>query len=205
MKKLFVFPFNGNGLEAISCIDNQYELIGFIDDTKEKQGKTEIGIDVFDRNILNKYQEAKLLIVPGSPVTYKNRAKIIADFNLSAERFATVIHPNTSISKMAQIGYNVLIMPGVVLTSNCVIGNHVIILPNTVIHHDTFIDDYSLIGSNVAVAGNVHIAENCYIATGTNIINGISIGKQSLIGLGTNVTMNIPEFSKVVGNPARHI
>ena len=30
-KKLLIFPFNGNGLEALDCIDKNYEFIGFVD------------------------------------------------------------------------------------------------------------------------------------------------------------------------------
>ncbi len=36
MNKLIIFPFNGNGIEAMDCIGNEYELIAFADDTAEK-------------------------------------------------------------------------------------------------------------------------------------------------------------------------
>ena len=205
MEKLLIFPYNGNGLEAIDCIGNQYELIGFIDDTPEKLGKTAFGVEVFGREILSKYPDAKVLAVPGSPLSFKIRAKIIQDLNINENRFATVIHPNASVSNLAKVGKNVLIMAGVVLTSNCKIGNHVCILPNSVIHHDSEIKEYTLVGGNAIVAGGVVIEENCYIGSGSNIINGISIGKETLVGMGSNVITNIPAQSKVVGNPAKMI
>jgi sugar O-acyltransferase (sialic acid O-acetyltransferase NeuD family) len=205
MEKLLIFPFNGNGLEAVDCIAGQYELIGFIDDTPEKQGKTSYGFEVFGRNILDKYKEAKVLAVPGSPQTYKNRVNIIGSLNLPLEKFATVIHPNASVSSMAQIGKNILLMAGVVVTSNAVIGSHVCVLPNSVIHHDTTIGDYTLVGSNVMIAGNVMVGKNCYIASGSNIINNIEIGDQTLVGLGSNVIRNISAYSVVAGNPAKNI
>ena len=38
LKKLVIFPFNGNGIEALDCIDTeQYELISFIDDDPQKR------------------------------------------------------------------------------------------------------------------------------------------------------------------------
>lgn len=205
MKKLLIFPYNGNGLEAIDCIAGQYELIGFIDDTAEKQGQTSYGFEVFDRSVLQKYKEAEVLAVPGSPQSYKNRAGIIAGLHLPLEKFATVIHPRASVSPMAQIGKNVLLMAGVTLTSNCIIGNHVCVLPNTVIHHDAVIGDYTLIGSNVVIAGNVQVGKNCYIASGSNIINGIEIGEQALVGLGSNVLRNVEARTVVAGNPAKKI
>ena len=184
-------------------MDNSFELLGFIDDTPEKKGMNPYGQMVYGREILEQFPNALVLAVPGSPTSYKIRSKIINDLQLLPDRFATVIHPKASVSSMAKIGKNVLIMAGVVVTSNSVIGDHVCILPNTAIHHDVNIGNYTLIGSNVSVAGSTVIEDNCYIGSGTKLINNIRIGKNSLIGLGSNVIKSIPPESKAVGNPAR--
>jgi sugar O-acyltransferase (sialic acid O-acetyltransferase NeuD family) len=205
MEKLLVFPFNGNGLEAIGCIQGQYDFIGFIDDTPEKQGKHDGGFEVFGREVLDRFLDAKVLAVPGSPTSFSFRNESISSLNLNAERFATLIHPSASISPFAQIGYNVLIMAGVVVTANSKIGNHVCILPNTVIHHDSNIGDYTLVGSNTTLAGNSEIGQRCYIGSGTSIINGIKIGDDSLIGIGSNVIRSVSSRSKVAGNPAKSL
>ncbi|HPZ09910.1 MAG TPA: NeuD/PglB/VioB family sugar acetyltransferase [Candidatus Eremiobacteraeota bacterium] len=205
MKELLIFPYNGNGLEAIDCLSEEYELIGFIDDTLEKQGLEIMGCKVYSREALNKYRDAKVLAVPGSPASYIHRKKIIDSLELPSSRFATIVHPSSHISGMAKIGYNVLIMAGVVITSNAIINDHVCILPNSVIHHNVEIGEFSLIGSCVTVAGNTKVGSNCYIGSGTKIINNITIGKGSLVGLGSNVISNLPEYSKSVGNPARII
>lgn len=205
MEKLLIFPFNGNAMEAVDCASGQYEIIGFIDDAIEKQGKTAFGIEVYGRGGLLWYKEAKILVVPGSPSSFHLRNKIISGLEIPCERFASVISPFASVSKMAKIGFNVLIMSGVVITCNANIGNHSCILPNTVIHHDTFIGDYTIVGSNVTIAGNSKIGLNCYIGSGTSIINNIEIGDRSLIGMGSNVIKTIPSNCKVAGNPARQI
>ncbi|MDD3875053.1 MAG: acetyltransferase [Bacteroidales bacterium] len=206
MQDLYLFPFNGNALEAVNCIDKgKYKLMGFVDDTPEKQGQIAWGFQVFSREVLTENNHAKVLAVPGSPSSYIHRTEIITKLGISEERFVTIIHPLASVSPFAKIGYNVLIMAGVVITSNAVIGNHVCILPNTVVHHDSIIEDYSLIGSNVTIAGNSIIKSNCYVGSGTSIINGVTVGAFSLIGLGSNVITSIPENSKVVGNPGRVI
>lgn len=205
MQKLLIFPFNGNAIEAIDCIGKKYELLGFIDDTKEKQGKNKFGFEVFSREKIKEFPDSKILAVPGSPQSFLLREKIISGINSNEKKFATVIHPSAKVSPFAKIGYNVLIMAGVVITSNAVIGNHICILPNSVIHHDTIIGDYTLVGSNVTIAGNVNVGKNCYIGSGSSIINGISIGEKTLIGMGTNVIKSFPANSKLVGNPARQI
>lgn len=205
MQQLFIFPFNGNGIEALDCVKGQYEFLGFVDDTEEKQGKHVLGFTVFSRDILKHHPHAKILAVPGSPASYTIRNKIISELNEDNARFITLIHPSASVSPFAKLGYNTLVMAGVVITANSVIGNHVCILPNTVIHHDSNIGDYSLIGSNVTVAGNSTIGSYCYIGSGTSIINGISVGDHTLIGMGSNVVRSVPEKSKIAGNPARHL
>ncbi|MES2681007.1 MAG: acetyltransferase [Bacteroidota bacterium] len=205
MDRLLIFPFNGNGLEALDCLGNNYELIGFIDDTPEKSGKNKMGFEVFDRSVLSKYPEAKVLAVPGGPASYLHRKKIIDGLQLESKRFATVIHPKASVSALASVGYNVLMMAGTVITANAVIGNHVCILPNTVVHHDSRIGDYTLMGSNITVAGYTEIGEMCYIGSGTSVINGISVGNGSLVGMGSNVIRSVPANVKTVGNPSKII
>lgn len=205
MEQLLIFPYNGNGLEALGCIGNKFEFVGFVDDTSEKRGNHKFGFKVYSRDAFKKFPKAKVLAVPGSHLSYKMRKQIIESLMIPSERLATIIHPNASISPMSEIGKNVLIMAGVVLTSNCKIGDHVCILPNTVIHHDSVIGEHTLIGSNVTIAGNTKIGINCYIGSGTNVINGISIGDHALTGLGTNVIKSVKENSTVVGNPAKTI
>jgi sugar O-acyltransferase (sialic acid O-acetyltransferase NeuD family) len=202
-QQLLIFPFNGNALEAFDCLNDEFDLVGFIDDTPEKQGVTDFGVKVFGRQNMSDFPNAKVLAVPGGPKSFHMREKIIADLGLTDGKFATLIHRGASISPLAKIGKNVLIMAGVVITSNAIIEDHVVILPNTVIHHDVKIEQHTLIGSNVSIAGGTHVGKNCYIGSGTKIINGISIGNRVLIGLGSNVIRSIPSDVRVAGNPAR--
>jgi len=207
MQKLLIFPYNGNGLEALDCLGGEYDFLGFIDDSIEKQEKGGSGgYRVFSRTIIHAYPKAKILAVPGSPQTYLNRKNIIDGLELPAYRFATVIHPKACVSPLAKLGSNVLIMGGVVITSsNAVIGNHVCILPNTTIHHEVEVDDYCLIGSNIVIAGFSKIHKNCYIGSGSNIKNNIEVGENCLVGMGTNVIKSLPANVKAVGNPAKII
>jgi len=202
-KKLVIFPYNGNGIEALDCInDDEFELIGFIDDDKNKKSENHC---LFSRDILSQDLDLYLLAVPGSPASFLQRESVIQSLGVDEKRFVSVIHPSASIGKAAQIGYNCLVMAGVVITSNAVLRNHVCILPNSVVHHDSVVGDFTLIGSNVVIAGGSRIGRNCYIGSGTNIINGIAIGDFSLIGMGSNVIKNVSDNAKMVGNPARNL
>ena len=202
---LLIFPCNGNGVEALECLGDSYDLIGFVDDAPEKQGTDAHGYPVLGREALLQYPEARLLAVPGSPSSYKSRRQVIEGLGVSEARFATVIHPSATVSRLAQVGRNVLIMAGVVITSNAVIGDHACILPNTVIHHDVVVSAWSLIGSAVSIAGGTVVGENCYVGSGSSIIHGVRLGERCLVGLGSNVIRDIPAGSKVGGNPAKPI
>ena len=202
---LLIFPCNGNGIEALDCLGSKHSLIGFIDDTAEKQKGNAHGYSVFGRDALHRWPTAQVLAVPGGPSSYRARRQIIEGLGVRADRFTSVIHRDASISPLARIGRNVLIMAGVVITSNAVIGDHVCILPNTVIHHDVVVGAWSLIGSNVTIAGGTVIGENCYVGSGSSVINNISLGANVLVGIGSNVIRSVPGDSRVAGNPAKAI
>ncbi|HEV7334077.1 MAG TPA: NeuD/PglB/VioB family sugar acetyltransferase [Flavisolibacter sp.] len=203
MQDLLLFPYSGTAIEALDCLDEQWRCIGFISDDETLIGKEFFGINVFSRTAFTDFPDAKVLAVHGSPGSYTNRETILQSLNIAADRFATVIHKNASISPRSTIGYNVLIMAGVVITANATIGNHVIVLPNSVIHHDSKIGDCTLIAANVTVAGNVDVGNSCYLGAASSIKNGITIGEKTLMGIGANVIESFPGHNKLVGNPAR--
>lgn len=202
-RPLLIFPSNGNALEALDCLGNAFRLIGFVDDSPEKLGRTLHGHEVFPRAALADWPDALVLAVPGSPTSFRARGDLIDGLALDPARFARVVHPSARVSPLASLGRNVLVMAGVVITSNAVIGDHVCILPNTVIHHDVRIGDRTLIGSNVTVAGGVEIGPGCYLGSGSSVMNGLTIGAGALIGIGSTVIRPVSPGATVAGNPAR--
>jgi len=200
---LLVFPCNGNAIEALDCLGRRWRMLGFVDDTSEKQASVIHGHPVYTRAAFERWPDASVLAVPGGPSSYRGRAALIARLAVPTHRFARVIHPSARISPLAVLGCNVLIMAGTVVTSNAVIGDHVCILPNTVVHHDASVGAGTLIGSNVTIAGGVVIEETAYIGSGTSVKNGVRIGAGALVGLGSVVVRNVAAGTVVAGNPAR--
>jgi sugar O-acyltransferase (sialic acid O-acetyltransferase NeuD family) len=203
MPSLLIFPCNGTGVEALDCLAEAYRPLAFVDDEAGKQGAVMHGLPVRSRAAFDAWPDAEVLAVPGSPDSYRRRTEVIEGLGLDPRRFARVVHPTARISRLAQIGHNVLIMGGVVITANAVIGDHVCVLPNTVIHHDARVGDWTLIGSNVTLAGSVVIGKNCYVGSGTSVMNGISVGDGALLGLASTVIRNVEAGRCVAGSPAR--
>ncbi len=211
-KQLLLFPFGGNAREAllsifaINSVRSEWEILGFFDDDPAAQGKDCCGIKVLGgRELLDTYDGAYVLAVPGSPKGYLRRKIIIDGLALDKSRFATIIHPSVVQAPDAEIGYNTLLMSNVVVSCGVGIGNHCIVLPNTVLAHDSSISNYCCIGSNVSISGSVGIGAECYIGSGVKIRENIRIGERTLIGLGSNVISDIEEGTVAVGNPARAI
>lgn len=204
-RPLLIFPCNGNGIEALDCIGADFVLLGFVDDEPGKRATRPHGIAVHGRDAFDRWPDAAVLAVPGSPTSFPRRRAIVDGLGLAASRFARVIHPDARISPLASIGHNVLIMAGVVITSDAVVGDHVCILPNTVVHHDVAIGDWCLIGSNVTVAGGVRIGANSYVGSGSSLRDGLRIGARALVGLGSVVVADVTDDSRVAGCPAREM
>ncbi len=211
-KQLLLFPFGGNAREglisifAINSIRPEWDIVGFVDDDHSVHGKECCGIKVLGgRELLDAYDSAYVLAVPGSPKGYLRRKTIIDGLCLDKSRFATIIHPSVVQAPDAIIGYNTLLMSNVVVSCGSRIGNHCIVLPNTVLAHDSSIGDYGCIGSNVSLSGSVTIGSECYIGSGVKIRENIRIGERTLIGLGSNVISDIEEGTVAVGNPSRAI
>jgi UDP-3-O-[3-hydroxymyristoyl] glucosamine N-acyltransferase len=186
-RPLLIFPYNGNGREALDCLGDAYHCVGFVDDTPDKQGTDAHGHRVFDRAALAARPDAAVLAVPGSATSYRSRRDLIDGLGVDPDRFARVVHPSARISPTA------------------VVGDHVCVLPNTVIHHDAEIGAWTLIGSNVTIAGGTVVGENCYIGSGSSVMNGLRLGDEVLVGMGTTVIRNVPAGARVVGNPARQL
>ncbi len=209
-KKLLIFPFGGNGREALlsvfamNKIKKVWDVAGFVDDDRSLHGNKSCGVRVIGaKEIFKKYPNAYILAVPGNPNNYLARKGIIESLKIGKSRFATVIDPSSVVSPDAVIGCNTVIMSGVFIGPGVEIGNHCVILPNTVISHDSVIDDWCLIGSNAAISGAVKIGPMSYIGSGAKIRGGISVGRGSLVGLGSVVIDDIKNGVVAAGNPAR--
>lgn len=205
MQELLLFPYSGTAIEALDCLGDEWQCIGFVSDDSTVIGKEYFNIKVYGREAFHRFPNVKVLAVHGSPNSYLQRETILNTLPVALGRFATVIHKKACVSPLARVGYNVLIMAGVVVTANAVIGNHVIILPNSVVHHDSSVGDFTLIGANTTIAGNVSIGSNCYIGASGSIKNGITLGNQVLVGMGANVVRSYGNNNIVIGNPAKPI
>ncbi len=130
------------------------------------------------------------------------RKKIVETNKL---HFGSAIDKSSNVSKRVEIGVGTVIMPGATINTSTVVGNHVIINTNSSVDHDCVIEDFVHISPNATLCGSVFVAEGTHIGAGSVLIPGVKIGRWCMIGAGSVIIRDVPDFSKVVGNPGRII
>ena len=211
-KKLVILGAGSHGLEVLSIVDdinresNRYEVLGFLDDDKNKHQKEVGGVPVMGplKSIQDFPDVYQITAIQGIYNFWKIE-EILKNVCKDAKRFTTLIHPSASVSQRSQIGFDCIIFPHVTIGVNVRVGNHINILPNSVINHDSQIGDYSILTSGICVSGRVSLGKRCYLGSGTKIIQNIQIGEQCLTGIGSVVLNNLPNNSVVAGSPARFL
>jgi acetyltransferase EpsM len=118
-------------------------------------------------------------------------------------RFATLRHPNATLSPSTEVGVGCVISAGAVIAAHTRIGEHVIVNRGVLIGHHTTIGDYVTLSPGANVAGCVEIGEGAYIAMGAIILDRISVGSDAVVAAGAVVTHDVPDGAQVQGVPAR--
>ena len=214
MKKIIIIGGKGNGTVALSTIEDinkivpQWKVLGFFNDfeTSDINGYPVIG--KVDRKSAAEYLLDKNIYFLYSLISTKLNHKFLHklhDMNIPNKRFATIIHPTSIISKFAQIGNGVSIQPFVSVGPNVTIGNHVQIYAQALIGHNSILDNYSYVANNACIGANVHLKPGAYLGINCSILDNKIIGEWALVGMGSVVINDIPDYSKVVGNPTRVI
>jgi len=211
MKDIVIIGAGGFGREVAQLIENinanekTWNLLGFIDETFEKQGTVINGYTVLgDLKWFENANKDNLWTVCaiGNPKDKYNLIAKASEYNIN---YANLIHPNAIISKYAEIGIDCIICCNSFISTNTKIGSHISINPGCGIGHNTIINDYASIYWSVILSGNVCINEGCEIGSMADVLPKITVGKWSIIGAGAVVACDIPENCTAVGVPAKPI
>lgn len=147
------------------------------------------------------YKDNRFIIGIGNP---KYRKTLAEKFILFGGRLTSVIASSAEIGSWGcSIGAGVNIMSKVFVSNNTNIGTGVLLNTGSVIHHDVTIGKYSEVSPNAVVLGKVKIGQSCFIGSNATILPGITIGNYVIVGAGAVVTKSIPDYSIVMGVPAK--
>lgn len=128
---------------------------------------------------------------------YRSLPSLNYSFNL--------IHPSSTLSQTAKIGFQTLVCAGALINAQVIIGNGCIINTGSIVEHECKISDFVHVGPGAVLSGNVCIGSGSFVGANAVIRQGIKIGRNVVIGAGSVVIRNIPDNSIVVGNPTKKI
>jgi acetyltransferase EpsM len=129
-------------------------------------------------------------------------AQIVVDHGKPLQK---VISRDSLISKMAHIGNGVFVSRGVLVNAFAKIEDYVILNTGCIIEHECVINCSAHIGPGAVLAGNVIIGRRTFVGANAVIKQGINIGDDVVIGAGSVIITDIPNNTKIVGNPARMV
>ncbi|MFC4221703.1 acetyltransferase [Flagellimonas marina] len=214
MKKIIIIGGYGNGTVALSTIedinkrDKTWEVLGFLNDNETEPINGYPIVGKINKTVVQKYIEQPEVYFFYSLISVKLNFKFLSklhELEIPKERFATLVHPTAVISKFSKIGYGTCIQPFVSIGPNTEIGNHVQIFAQSLIGHGAKLNDYSYVANNACIGADVVLKEGAYLGTNATTLEFVSLGKWSVTGIGAVVLKDVPDYAKMVGNPARQI
>jgi sugar O-acyltransferase (sialic acid O-acetyltransferase NeuD family) len=215
---LILLGYGGNVVDIIDMVDDmndaadadgpRYEVLGFLDNRDELQDRSFNGYPMLGRfadapRLVDRYPTVRVTTWIGRSDTYQRRPQTIAGLGLPPERFVTLVHPTSYVSRRARVGRGVLIYQHCTVSNSAVIEDHVVVLPHAVISHDCVLGEYAVVTSAVTVGSAARVGRNSYLGTHCCMLPGVSIGEGSLVGIGSVVLRDVAPYTVVVGNPAR--
>lgn len=128
------------------------------------------------------------------------------------------IWANANIMEGAIIGEHCNICDGCYVEGGAIIGNHVTLKNGSAVFNGVTLQDDVFVGAGVAFINDrnprsnrkdVWVLEKTLVQKGATIganatvLCGVTIGTYAVIGAGCVVIKNVPDYTIVVGNPAR--
>ena len=164
------------------------------------RGYPVIGTDADAAEIHSRHADVPVFVGVDEP---EHRARLVALYAAAGFAFASLVHPQATVSRTATHGVGVMVQCGAHLSANVVLGDHVRINVGANVMHDARIDDYSTVAPNAVVLGRVRIHDLCYVGAHATVLPDVTLGKGSRVGAHANVTKSVRAGATVVGNPAR--
>lgn len=210
MENILIIGAGGFGREVEWLINrinnsnnNQWNLIGYVDDNVQKgTAITKLKVVYNTDELLKLEEKTNVVIAIGNAKVRKLiYNKIKENKNLS---FPNLVDPSAIIGEV-DMGIGNIICAGTIATVNIKINNFNIINLDCTIGHDDVLADFITVYPSVNISGNTTINEVVEIGTGTQIIQGKNICSNVIIGAGAVVVKDIGEEGTYIGIPVKKI
>lgn len=133
------------------------------------------------------------------------RTKVANIVISKGKALVSVVDPSATISAQARIGNGTYVGKRCIINTMAQIGDYCILNSGSIIEHDCMISNGVHVAPGATLLGNVKIGEQSFVGANAVIKENVKIGKHVVVGAGAVVIKDIPDFSKVAGNPAKAI
>jgi sugar O-acyltransferase (sialic acid O-acetyltransferase NeuD family) len=182
----------------------KYNVVGFLDDDKDKIGSQFYGLSVLGNvdhvhSLKGRFSVAIGIASPGA------KRKIFQKLKGSDLLFPSFIAENAWLSKKVTVGEGVILYPGVSINYETIVEDFVIMNMNCAIGHNCHIARYSVLAPGVNLAGFTQIEEGVDVGIGVSTRQNIVVGANAVIGGQSMLIKNVEPGSKIAGVPGREI
>jgi sugar O-acyltransferase (sialic acid O-acetyltransferase NeuD family) len=205
MKPVIIIGYSGHAYVVLDIFENiGLEILGYMD--HEKKDSNPYGLSFLGReddpDAMRFFSNSHFFVSIGSNTL---RASVFLKLSMRGFEGVNALHPSAIIGRHVSMGIGNMLAANVTVNSMSVIGSGVIINSGAVVDHECHLADYVHVAPGAVLAGNVSVGESSFIGAQAVIKEGVSIGKNAIVGAGAVVIRDIPDGSKIAGNPARII
>ncbi len=205
MKKgLLIIGASGHGrvVADIAVKLNIWENIAFLDDNDALRESIGLKVIGSSKEALNYIKDWEIFIAVGNN---EIRRRMQKELEAKGASIPVLIHPDTALGSMVEVGAGTVVMAGAVINSSTTIGKGCIINTGATVDHDNLFGDYVHISPGAHTAGNVKIGSNSWLGIGSVVSNNLNITRDCVIGAGSVVIKNIDKTGTYIGVPARRV
>lgn len=187
-------------VDDINKIEEEYKIIGILDDNKDNHFKQKNGITVLGGLELAKtFNDVKFVFGIGSINTQKIRKKIFNRLELNLDVFETLIHPTAKIHSNVKIGAGCIIHENTFLGIGVELQNFVIVEYSAMLINYVKCKDFSMVATGATVLRNSIIEEAAFVGAKACIGENLKIGKNAIVGMGSIVTKDVADNKILYG------
>lgn len=192
-------------IRQAAAAGGSYRLAGFLDDGLA--GATVDGLPVLGR--LDDWPQldrhTKLIPAIQKVRDMPRRVTRLEGLSVPRERWATLVHPRAVVAGNASVGVGVYIAACATVQPGCRIADFATLRAGAALGHDAVVEAHGYVGPNATLCGRTVVGTGAHLGPNGVLLDFKTMGRFSVAGIASAVTRDVPEFTVVMGNPARRI